>query len=137
MTHRESLYPRDWMRIAEKDLKRVDRLLADNDVELAGFCLQQAMEKFLKSYLLSQGWQLRRIHNLDTLLDDAVTYDASLEEFRSVCQKVSGFYFVERYPFVVETGLTEEDVRNSLEKVKEFVKKLRAEIAEKLTRGRE
>ncbi len=36
MTHKESLYPKDWMRIAEKDLKRVDRLLADNDVELAG-----------------------------------------------------------------------------------------------------
>ncbi len=44
MTHRESLYPVDWMRITEKDLKRVDRLLADNDVELAGFCLQQAVE---------------------------------------------------------------------------------------------
>ncbi len=131
MTHRESLYPVDWMRIAEKDLKRVDRLLADNDVELAGFCLQQAVEKFLKSYLLSQGWQLRRIHNLDALLDDAVTYDASLEEFRSLCQKISGFYFVERYPFVVETGITKEDVLNSLEQAKEFVERLRAEITEK------
>lgn len=39
MTRKESLYPADWMRIAEKDLKRADRLLADNDVELAGFCL--------------------------------------------------------------------------------------------------
>lgn len=131
MTHRESLYPADWMHIAEKDLKRVDRLLADNDVELAGFCLQQAVEKFLKSYLLSQGWQLRKIHNLDALLDDAVTYDASLEEFRSLCQKVSGFYFVERYPFVVETGITKEDVCASMEQAKEFVKRLRAEITEK------
>jgi HEPN domain-containing protein len=129
MTHKESLYPDDWMHIAEKDLKRADRLLVDNDVELAGFCLQQALEKFLKSYLLSRGWQLRRIHNLDALLDDAVTYDESLEEFRSVCQKVSGFYFVERYPFVVEAGITKEDVYTSLEKVKKLVKKLRAEIA--------
>lgn len=85
------------------------------------------------SYLLSEGWQLRRIHNLDTLLDDAVTYDVSLEEFRHVCQKISGFYFVERYPFVVETGITKEDVRTSLEHVKELVEKLRAEITEKLS----
>ena len=128
MTHKESVYPVDWMRIAEKDLKRVERLLADNDVELAGFCLQQAVEKFLKSYLLSQGWQLRRIHNLDALLDDAVTYDVSLEEFRSVCQKISGFYFVERYPFVLEAGITEEDICTSLEQAKELIRKLRANI---------
>ena len=51
MTREESLYPADWIRIAKKDLKRVERLLADNDVELVGFCLQQAVEKFLKSYL--------------------------------------------------------------------------------------
>lgn len=137
MPHEESLYPDDWLRIAEKDLKRVDRLLAEHDPELAGFCLQQAAEKFLKSFLLSQGWQLRRIHNLDALLDDAVTYDASLEEFRSVCQKVSGFYLVERYPFVVETGITEEDVRTSLEQVKELVKKLRVKITERSQKNQE
>jgi HEPN domain-containing protein len=131
MPPEESLYPADWIRIAEKDLERVNWLLEGPDVELAGFCLQQAVEKFLKAFLLSHGWQLRRIHNLDALLDEAVTYDASLEEFRSVCQKISIFYFVERYPFVVETGVTEEDVRTSLEGVTGLVKKLRA----KATKG--
>ena len=65
MPHEESLYPADWVRIAEKDLRRVDRLLDKHDPELAGFCLQQAVEKFLKAFLLSKGWRLRRIHNLD------------------------------------------------------------------------
>jgi hypothetical protein len=41
MTRKESLYPVDWKRIAEKDLKRVDRLLDDNDVELAGFAFNK------------------------------------------------------------------------------------------------
>ena len=89
------------------------------------------MEKFLKAFLLSQGWQLRRIHNLDTLLDDAIIYDSSLENFRSVCQKITAFYFVERYPFVVETGIVEEDVRTSLEQVKGLVEKLRAKVSER------
>jgi HEPN domain-containing protein len=129
MPHEESLYPADWIRIAEKDLGRVDRLLDEHDPELAGFCLQQAVEKFLKAFLLFHGWQLRRIHNLDTLLDDAITYDASLEEFRSVCQKISVFYFVERYPFVVETGVTEKDVRTSLEQVMALVEKIRAKAS--------
>ncbi len=126
MPREESLYPADWLRLAERDWKRVERLLDEHDPELAGFCLQQAVEKFLKAFLLSRGWQLRRIHNLDTLLDDAITHDASLEDFRSVCQKITAFYFVERYPFIVETGMVEEDVRSSLEQVKELIEKLRA-----------
>jgi HEPN domain-containing protein len=131
MPGEESLYPTDWIHIAEKDLGRVNRLLDEHDLELAGFCLQQAVEKFLKAFLLSQGWKLRKIHDLGALLDDAVIYDGSLEEFRSVCQKISAFYFVDRYPFVVETGMTEEDVRSSLEQVKGFIERLRSKVTKK------
>jgi len=59
------------------------------------------VEKFLKAFLLSKGWQLRRIHNLDALLDDAIMYDSSLERFHHVCQKIAAFCFVERYPFMM------------------------------------
>jgi HEPN domain-containing protein len=93
MLRKESNYPADWMRIAEKDLARVGWLLDNRDPEMAGFCLQQAVEKFLKAFLLSKGWQLRRIHNLDALLDDTVAYEPSLEKFRHVCQKITAFYF--------------------------------------------
>ena len=129
MLRKESYYPADWMRIAEKDLARVGRLLDNRDPEMAGFCLQQAVEKFLKAFLLSKGWQLRRIHNLDALLDDTVAYEPSLEKFRHVCQKITAFYFVERYSFVMDSGLTESDVRESLEQVGELVEKIRLELA--------
>lgn len=99
-----------------------------NDIELAGFCLQQAIEKFLKAFLLSNGWQLRKIHNLDTLLDDAVTYDTSLENYRNVCQKITLYYFLERYPLVAETGITKDDVARSLEQVKDLIIKLRKKV---------
>ncbi len=131
MPHKESLYPVDWLRIAEKDLRRARRLLDQHDTELAGFCLQQAVEKFLKAFLLSRGWQLRRIHNLDALLDDAITYDVSFEEFRAICQKITVFYFVERYPFVIGTGLTEEDIRSSLEQANNFIEKLQTKTGGK------
>jgi HEPN domain-containing protein len=58
MPPRESRYPKDWLALAEKDLVRVRRSLRDKDPELAAFCLQQAVEKFLKAFLLSKGWQL-------------------------------------------------------------------------------
>ena len=89
MPSRESRYPKDWLALGEKDLVRVNRSLRDKDPELAAFCLQQAVEKFLKAFLLSKGWKLRRIHDLEALLDDAMAYDSSLDQFRNVCQKIT------------------------------------------------
>jgi len=129
MPREESLYPADWLRIAEKDLGRVEHLLGVRDPEAAGFFLQQAMEKFLKAFLLSKGWELERIHDLEALLNEALAYDRSLEPFRTVYQEITGFYLVERYPLIVEAGLTEGDVRNSLKEVKGLIEKLRAEVA--------
>jgi HEPN domain-containing protein len=129
MPREESHYPVDWLRIAEKDLGRVGYLLDVQDFEAAGFYLQQAVEKFLKAFLLSKGWELQRIHDLETLLNVALAYDPSLEPFRSACQKITGFYMVERYPFITETGLIEDDVRASLKQVEGLIEKLRAEIA--------
>lgn len=125
MRREESLYPADWLRIAEKDLKRVELLLTAHDPGAAGFYLQQAVEKFLKAFLLSRGWELERIHDLEALLNRALTHDASLEEFRPACQKITVFYVVERYPFVVEVAPTEEDVRTVLEQVQGLIQQLR------------
>jgi len=129
MPREESLYPSDWLRVAEKDLGRVGHLLDVQDPEAAGFFLQQAVEKFLKAFLLSKGWQLERIHDLEALLNAALAYDPSLEAFRPACQKITGFYLVQRYPFLVEAGLTENDVRHSLTQVKALIEKVRTQIA--------
>lgn len=125
MPHEESRYADDWFRIAEKDLARVGRALEDGDPELAGFCLQQAVEKFLKGFLLSKGWKLRRIHDLKALLDDATVYDPTLEQFRQACQKISRYYMVERYPLMMSTELTEEEVRASLEAVRGLIERVK------------
>jgi len=82
MPREESLYPADWLRIAEKDLGRVEHLLGIKDPEAAGFFLQQAVEKFLKAFLLSKGWELERIHDLEALLNAALVYDSSKVSLR-------------------------------------------------------
>jgi HEPN domain-containing protein len=126
MPRDESLYPNDWLRIAEKDLIRANHLLSINDPEAAGFYLQQSVEKFLKAYLLRKGWQLQRIHDLEPLLNEALVYDKSFEIYRAELQKITGFYFVERYPFTLDAGLTNEDIQTALDEIKPFIQSLRA-----------
>ena len=91
----ESKYPKDWLRIAEKDIVRVQQLLNLQDPEAAGFYLQQAIEKFLKAYLISKGWILKKTHDLEHLLNESISYDNALENYREVLQKITGFYFVD------------------------------------------
>ena len=78
MMRDESLYPQDWFSIGEKDLKRAENLLELHDPEGTGFFIQQSLEKYLKGYLLSTGWKLRRIHSLEVLFKSMLKNTISL-----------------------------------------------------------
>ncbi len=129
MPQKESEYPHDWTAIAEKDWQRAHMLLDAGDPELAGFCLQQAVEKFLKAFLLSHGWKLRRIHNLEALLDDATAYDASLRPFEHACRRITDFYLVDRYPLFAHAEVTAEDVQGALNDVTGLVEAIRRALS--------
>ncbi len=125
MRREESRYPKDWFRIGDRELRRAQNLLRLGDLDGAGFNLQQAVEKYLKGYLLAQGWELRRIHDLETLVNEAIIYDPSFEEFRAACQKITQFYIEERYPFTVSSELSEEEIKESLAITERLIEKIR------------
>lgn len=118
----DSLYPSDWLKVAKKDWHRIKVMLDDEDAEAAGYFLQQSLEKYLKAFLIEKGWKLRKIHELDTLLDPAVKYNPRLESFRDLCERVSGYYFSERYPkLLLEEELTCEDIKKDIKEAKRFI----------------
>ncbi len=129
MPPRESFYPGDWLIKAAKDLKRVGILLAADDFEGASFHLQQGIEKYLKAYLLSKGWRLRRIHDLVKLLNQAVHHAPHLEQFRPLCKEVSSYYVLDRYPFFGVSGPTYREIKHALDKAKALKYKIEAELA--------
>lgn len=117
----ESLYPPEWMRYAERDLGRVPRALRDGDPELAGFCLQQAVEKFLKAFLLTRGWKLRRIHDLEALLDAAIAFAPEMDSFRPTCQEITDYYIVERYPSRSGSKLTPDRIEDTMRAIQGLI----------------
>ena len=118
---KESLLPKDWFAKAAQDMKRVDALLAINDDEGAGFHLQQAAEKYLKGYLLGRGWQLKRTHDLEDLIDDALQFDTHLEFFREACRFSGEFYVSERYPFPLASVPPRAQLNQAITKIKEMI----------------
>jgi HEPN domain-containing protein len=118
----ESSAANDWLVIARKDWKRIERNLKARDVEASAFFLQQSLEKYLKAFLLGRKWQLRKVHELDALLDEAAKHEPDLLKFRDLCERVSGYYFAERYPPLGTLDLTSEDLKRDLQEARSFVK---------------
>lgn len=119
--YQNSLYPEDWKKKARKDWERVKRNLREDDAEAAGIFLQQALEKYLKAFLLERNWELRKIHTLTTLVDYAVEHSPQLERFRALYERVTDYYFMERYPQLAAVGLSLEDIEKDLEQAQRFI----------------
>lgn len=89
----------EWLPRAEQDMETLRRVLTPPELaDMAAFHLQQAVEKYLKAYLLNQGWRLKRTHNLEALLQEAISFDSDLEVFAAVCKKINPWYLAGRYP---------------------------------------
>ena len=108
-------YSPDWIAAADRDWNRVLLLLQHDDAEGAAFHLQQSLEKYFKGFLLSKNWTLKKIHDLEILLDDAIQFDSRLESFRSLCERISNYYFSQRYPPLLDLGFSAEDVKQEVQ----------------------
>jgi len=119
----ESLYPLDWIQWARDDLWRTELLLSHDDVYGAAYHTQQAVEKALKAFLLAQGWQLERTHNLPYLLQLATQYLPDLSAYEALCQRANQFIGA-RYPGVVTPPPTREELDNWLPQVRNLIEQV-------------
>jgi HEPN domain-containing protein len=91
--------PNDWFMLGRERLDAADavrsaRGVCSSAVEL----LQEAVERYLKGYLVSTGWPLQRVHNLSTLLDAAVQRDARFKPFADLCEALTAQFWEQHYP---------------------------------------
>lgn len=131
MPIKESLYPEHWIAKAKQDLRRAEILFNAEDTEGAGFNLQQAIEKSLKAFLLANGWELKRIHDLIKLLNHAVSYDPELDKYRNMCEQVTEYYIEDRYPFFGTSSPDSEDIEDTLKKTNELIGLIEVKLGKK------
>jgi HEPN domain-containing protein len=72
--------PDEWVRYAEGDLGVAEREMCYQTPAYHTICFlcQSAAEKFLKGYLIAQGWTLEKTHDVVQLLGLCAEYDADL-----------------------------------------------------------
>jgi HEPN domain-containing protein len=89
----------DWYKHGEHDLRSAQILFREKGyTDTIAFLIEQAAEKYLKGYLISKGWKLKKTHDLELLVTEAVDYNVSLKQFLDYARTVSAFYIEHRYP---------------------------------------
>ena len=109
--------PADWLRSAQVRLRSLDILHAAEGVtESVVELLQEAAERALKAYLLSQGWRLRKIHDLGALVADAVELDPRFAEFEDFADSLTDQFWAQHYPGgdIEDIGHDYPELRQSL-----------------------
>lgn len=118
----ESTLPADWFSQGDNDIQAAEILLVqEGPLRIVAFHLQQAIEKYLKGYLISQDWSLRRIHDLEILLQEAINYDQAFTPFLEPCQKITEYYIETRYPLGVYTPLQRESLQTDLKTAQDII----------------
>ena len=107
----------EWVEKAEEDYLFAQKHLKDEKSFFGPLCFHchQSGEKYLKAYLLSYGWELKKTHDLIFLLSTALFYDPSFQELSDAVKRLNAYYIETRYPTVWPTATEKSDAKEALD----------------------
>lgn len=125
MNEETKQYIRQWIAKAADDLIVIEKLTQFEVVATSAVCFhcQQVVEKYLKAYLIANGVEIRKTHNIEFLLAECEEFDT---DFGSIDSKDLNDFGVDvRYPGDIYSPSIEETLEHkqiALE-VKELVER--------------
>ncbi|MGB9633134.1 MAG: HEPN domain-containing protein [Chloroflexaceae bacterium] len=129
MSATESSLPDDWFDHGDLDLQAAEILLMQGGpLSIVAFHLQQAIEKYLKGFLLAWGWPLRRVHDVELLIQEAIARDADFGPFLALCQKITEYYIETRYPVGVSSSFESQVLEAELNTAYTLVQLIRSKV---------
>lgn len=91
--------PADWIYLAVDRLKAADLLWEHEGLTASGIeLLQEAVERYLKAFLIAKGWRLVKTHDLDALLGEAIGRDGAFQVFTDLTTSLTRDFFAQHYP---------------------------------------
>ncbi|MDO8126261.1 MAG: HEPN domain-containing protein [Candidatus Brocadiales bacterium] len=107
----------EWIRWADNDLAFASACLEDKDRYIAQICfhLHQAVEKYLKAFIIANELEFEKIHDLVKLLKTCTTKKPVLTDLREACEFLNPFYIETRYPVSWPVHHTKEEAQQAKE----------------------
>ena len=78
--------------------------------------LQEAVERYLKAYLISKNWLLVRTHDLNRLMAEAVKFNPRFARFSDFAQSLTEQFWEQHYPGgdLTEVGSDYDELRRQV-----------------------
>jgi len=120
---------RAWWNYADGDLRLAKQGLrgAQPPYHTICFLAQSAGEKFLKAYLISKGWELKKTHDLVELLKYCSAYHSAFVKLAADAALLNEYITAGRYPARMLSSITPDEALEAVQaakKLRKVVKKL-------------
>lgn len=116
----------EWFERGRHDIETAQLLYDQRGyTDTIAYHIQQALEKYLKGYLVLYGKKPPKIHELDTLLNLIAPLDNSFMSYLDLCEKASRFYIEDRYPPGPPIEYQHEEIKSDLDLAWELIKKIK------------
>jgi len=91
---------KEWFKIGDNELGYAKCAFNDFDDFYAQMCVQahQAIEKYLKGFLVYHNNRYSLTHDLTKLIKECVKVDSACVQFLDYCNKITDYYIELRYP---------------------------------------
>lgn len=129
MPHRadDSRLSREWLARAQQDFEAAAFLLNRGHAEVVASLIQQAVEKYLKGYLLASGWELVKTHDIELLLSEAAKHNREFADFLDLGRALSAVYIQSRYPPGMPKEFSIKELSEMLEQAGKLINKIKEE----------
>ena len=116
----------EWFERGDHDIESSELLFnANGYTDTICFHAHQAVEKYLKGYLLYQGDRPRKIHNLEELAKDCATFDKNFLNYLDDCLFLTRYYIETRYPTSFPYNYPREEAKKAIETANVIIKFIR------------
>jgi len=110
--------PIKWIGYAEGDLRVAETSFNSDAPSYPTICFlcQSSAEKFVKAYLISQGWDLEKIHDIVKLIKKSSNYTDKLKEMEDKGDILNMYITAGRYPQRISSEeISKEDAEEAIE----------------------
>ena len=117
----------EWFERGDHEIETAQLLYDERGyTDAIAYHIQQAIEKYLKGYLVLKGKKPPRVHELDTLLNLVAGFEPGLyEPFIELCEKATRYYIDDRYPPGPPPEYSREEIEADLQLAWKLVRELR------------
>lgn len=112
-----------WLKKGTHDLEDAKRLLENGGyADTICFLAQQAVEKYLKGYLMFKKINPRPLHHLEELAKDCARFEKRFLDFLDDYRILTRYYIETRYPPLVPIEYSKREAKRAIEMAKKIIK---------------